>query len=169
MNNIMLTGERKVGKSTIINFVLDDFHGEVCGFKTLPDNGLHYLSSINSQNALTEKQYICRKNEDGILEGIASVFNDSGAGVLDHCLKKRPDLIIMDELGLFESRAFVFQEKVLECLNSDIPVLGVLKARSSPFLDIIRNREDVTIFTITEANRNKMKEIIKYKLYQCWV
>lgn len=169
MNNIMLTGERQIGKSTIINFLLEDFHGEACGFRTLPHNGLHYLSSINSQYILAEKQYICRKNEGGTLEGIASVFDSRGAGLLDNCLKKRPDLIIMDELGLFESNAFKFQESVLECLNADIPVLGVLKAKSSPFLDLIRNREDITIFTITEANRDKMKEIIRNKLYHCWV
>lgn len=169
MNNIMLTGERQIGKSTMINFLLDDFHGEVCGFKTLPDNGLHYLSDINSENILAENQYICRKSEGGTLEGIASVFDDSGAGILDNCLKKRPDLIIMDELGIFESKAFIFQEKVLECLNSDIPVLGVLKAKSSPFLDLIRKRDDVTIFTMTEKNRSKIKERIKHKLYECWV
>lgn len=169
MNNIMLTGERQIGKSTIINFLLENCHGEVCGFRTLPNDGLHYLSPINSQRVMAEKHNICRKNEGGTLVGITSTFDDSGARILGNCLEKKPDLIIMDELGLFESKAFVFQERVLECLNSDIPVLGVLKAKSSPFLDLIRNRDDITIFTITKDNRSKMKEIIKNKLYQIWV
>lgn len=169
MNNIMLAGERQIGKSTIINFLLEDFHGKACGFKTLQDNDLYYLSSLSSQNISTEKQYICRKNKSGTLEGITQVFDEKGAPTLKNCLEESPDLIIMDELGVFENNAFLFQESVLECLNSTIPVLGVLKAKASPFLDLIRKRDDTTIFTITEDNRDRIKEIIKNKLYQCWV
>ncbi len=172
MNNIMLTGERQVGKSTLIQILLKDFPGRVCGFLTLPRDGLYYLSCINSAGihicGEQAEPLICRKNNHGRLEGITSVFDEYGANILDKCLRQKPDLIVMDELGVFESEAYLFQEKVIDCLNSNIPVLGVIKDKPSPFLDLLRKRDDTVFFRITKDNRAQMKDILINKFYQFW-
>lgn len=174
MNNMMLTGERQVGKSTLIQFLLKDFPGRICGFLTLPRDGLYYLSCINSPGihicGEQKEPFICRKNKQGKPEGITSAFDDYGAKILENCLrnKPKPDLIVMDELGVFESEAYLFQEKVLDCLNSDTPVLGVIKDKPSPFLDLLRKRDDTVFFRITEENREQMKDILINKFYQFW-
>ena len=40
-------------------------------------------------------------------------------------------------------------------------MLGVIKHKEHPFLDAIRQREDTMIYTVTEENRNEVKEQIK--------
>ena len=83
-----------------------------------------------------------------------------GVKLLEDCFKAYSDLIVMDELGFFESNAALFQNKVLEILDSDTPVLGVLKQKDIPFLNNIRNRNDVTIFVVTHGNRDEVFPVV---------
>lgn len=161
MNNVLLTGERQVGKSTLIQYVLDDFPGLVCGFRTMPQNGLHCLKPVGLTGYVKKKYYICERGADGRLKGNTAFFDHIGAQILKDCLANKPDLILMDELGIFESEAYLFQEQVLDCLNSGIPVLGVIKDKPSPFLDLLRKRDDAIVLRIMKDNRNKMKKILK--------
>ncbi len=55
---------------------------------------------------------------------VTETFEDLGVRILQDCLKSKPDLIIMDELGILEAEAKTFQDYVRKCLASDIPVLG---------------------------------------------
>jgi len=165
MNNIFLTGDKQVGKSTIINRFLAEYNGRVCGFKTLLETDPYrrfYLHSLNPQITFNEKIYISKINEQGFLKGNIEGFDSFGVEILNDCLTSPPDLIVFDELGLFESDAILFQKAVHKCLDSPIPVLGVLKAKSSPFLDSIRYRNDVTIYNVTLENREEMNEIIAH-------
>lgn len=85
---------------------------------------------------------------------IPATFDGYGVKLLTDCVKARPDLIVMDELGFFENNAVLFQEKVLEILDSDTPVLGVLKKKETPFLNSIRCRNDVSIFVVNKGSRD---------------
>lgn len=169
MNNIFLTGDKQIGKSTIINRFLAEYNGKVCGFKTLLENEPYrkfYIESINPQITTAEKVYISKKTEEGFLKGNIEGFDSFGVEILNDCLCSSPDLIVLDELGLFESEAIHFQELVHSCLDAKTPVLGVLKAKSSPFLDSIRYRNDVTIYNVTLENREELYEIISKMISQ---
>ena len=170
MNNIFLTGEKQVGKSAIINKIIVDYNEKVCGFKTLLENTEYrrfYLESISLNNRTTEKNYISKRTEEGYTKGIIEAFDGFGTVILSECLASSPSLIVMDELGVFEKNAFLFQEMVYKCLDSAIPVLGVLKAKSSPFLDSIKNRKDVKIFYVNHDNREtQYKKVLEsLKIY----
>ena len=69
--------------------------------------------------------------------------------------------VVMDELGTLEGEAYLFQEQVHNLLSSPKIVLGVIKHKEHPFLDGIRQREDTMIYTVTEENRDEIKEQIK--------
>lgn len=161
MKNIFLTGDIQVGKSTLIKRILEKDQGQVCGFKTVPfylndESRLFQLNRFFPEQINNEQPLlVCKKTENGKLTGIPEVFDQWGVRILEACLNAKPDIIIMDELGLFESEAYDFQKSVWRCLDSPIPVLGVLKAKNSPFLDRVREREDVLIIEITEANREE--------------
>lgn len=158
MSNIFLTGDKQVGKSTIINRILAEYNGRVTGFKTLLETDPHrrfYLHSLNPNIISAEKAYISKKTEQGYSKANVEAFDGFGVEILNDCLINPPDLIVLDELGLFESDAIHFQELVHQCLDARTPVLGVLKAKSSPFLDSIRYRNDVTIYSITLENREE--------------
>jgi len=81
----------------------------------------------------------------------------------------RYPLLIQDELGFMESNSPEFQAAALRCLDAAVPVLGVIRARSTPFLNLIRNRSDVVILTVCPYNHDEtmsrlfelFKELIK--------
>ncbi|WP_017755429.1 nucleoside-triphosphatase [Calidifontibacillus oryziterrae] len=169
MNNIFLTGEKQVGKSTIINNIIDNFTGNICGFKTLletKEGRQFYFSGFNPMIDSIPKIYICKKDNNDKLEGITEAFDDFGVKILEDSLNDSSDLIIMDELGVFENQAYRFQKSVYKCLNSAIPVIGVIKAKPSLFLDTIRNRDDVTIVNVTKENREQAYLYLKSLLEQ---
>jgi len=62
----------------------------------------------------------------------------------------------MDELGILESDCNLFKDAVIRCLDSDKNVLGVIKNKSSEFLDDIRSRKDTHIIKVTDENRDKI-------------
>ena len=163
-NNFFLTGEKGIGKSTIINAVIDNFNGKIGGFKTVRkyyDDGrisFHFLDIKKNEipNVDNILFYRCEnKNE----EKITYKFNNFSSA-LDNL--NDFDIIIMDEIGPNEENASLFKEKILKVLDSDKLVLGVLQKTDSNFLDSIKNRIDTKVYTVTEENRKELKnEIIK--------
>jgi len=66
----------------------------------------------------------------------------------------RAAIVVMDELGRFELAEPVFLAAVREALDSPVPVVGVLKAESNPFLDAIRARPDTAIIGLDPGAGN---------------
>lgn len=177
MVNIFLTGPINIGKSTIINKVVAELQAagvDTAGFYTLPYviNGElrgFYIEPLNYP------YFVPKKKERLIAYGIGDkwyavkeTFDKFGADILDYCLNSTADLIIMDELGFFESEAFRFQEMVFTLLSSPKLVFGVIKPIIIPFMDKIRGHKDVILFEITDTNRdrlpNKILKIIKTEM-----
>lgn len=167
MINLLLTGEIQVGKTTIINRLLEDLQLTPSGFRTFRQivNGKQVGFAMKDLTGIVPADcnplYIARPGLQGYWEPIIDAFETWGVKILQESLALPKDLILMDELGHFESTAFAFQRKVLECLSAPIPVLGVIKQRSTPFLDSIRLRDDIHIISITKNNRNEEYEHIK--------
>ncbi len=149
-----LTGEIHVGKSTAIKRFLAGTGIRTCGFKTVwvdgdsPGSRRLYLAPYNS---LAVSGAVVAQTKDEKLEIYPQRF-DERAGEL---LRQAPDseLMIMDELGFLERHAGVFQREVLARLDEDFPILGVIKPRSTPFLDRIRSHRNVRTITVDENNR----------------
>lgn len=175
MMNLLLTGEIQVGKTTIINRLLEELQLTPSGFKTLRQiiEGKHVGFIMEDLTGIVPVDcnplYIAKpggeprelQRPQGRWEPVTGTFEYWGVKILQESLASPKDLILMDELGHFESTAFTFQRKVLECLSSPIPVLGVVKQRSTDFLDHVRSRADVNIVTITIDNRNEQYDNIK--------
>lgn len=173
MNNILLTGSINIGKSTIISQVVKKLalKGKSCaGFYTLPRviNGKlvgFYIEPILWENPLLpiESRMIAR---NVVPQWIADTrtFEDIGKEVLEYALSSVADLVVMDELGFFESDAIGFQAKVMELLDSEKTVLGVIKPLNLPFLNNIRKRDDVCLYEVTKENRDLLPELIMKKV-----
>jgi len=169
-NNIFLTGSIGIGKSTIIRKVINQLSLHVCGFSVDREGkknnwNAFYLveaSSFNNGDRSKKSKYnrfAFRNDYSKNWEINIQVFNEIGVKLLTNI--DNADIVIMDELGRFELTAYRFQQKVYEVLNSDKPVLGVIKDESNPFLDDIRNRKDVQIFRVTLGNREEVyKEVL---------
>jgi len=163
--NIFLTGERRVGKSTLLNKLLDGSSFSVAGFKTLPHfsgderDGFYFQSMLNGEADLN-CHFISRKTSQNAWLSVTETFENQGVENLKKSLKAKPDIILMDELGFLESQALNFQKHVKQCLDSTIPVLGVIKLFRTPFLDSIRERKDVNIIEVTPLNREKIYDFL---------
>ena len=157
--HIFLTGEKRIGKSTVWKNVLERSGLQPAGFLTLPYdvNGrfrgfcLHALHPVSGE--MGNDVPISVQFKAGTHIGIAESFDVFGTQLLRSAVSCS-QLILMDELGKFERNAHDFQQAVTDCLDSPATVIGVLQHTDNAFLDQIRQREDVLILTVTEENRN---------------
>ena len=164
---IFLTGERDVGKSTIIKRFTSELDFIPAGFSTLPgdssaDGSTDHIFLIPFGTPLEEfpetPPVAIRNKKQMGYQSFPEVFDDLGTKILMSSRGSR--LIVMDELGFMESEAFAFQEAVLTCLDGKEPVLGVIKPRQISFLDKIRAHPEVQTIEVTVENRNQIFELL---------
>lgn len=154
--HIFLTGDKQVGKSTLIRNYLKTFSGKVGGFRTLrTDAFLGDRYSVHlvrpEMEAFTEDNLLfrCPVPRDG---SAVDRFEKLGCAALAQL--DGYDLILMDELGPAEVKAEKFQQAVLAALDGDIPIVGVLQKAESPFLDKIARHPNVDVIEVTMENRD---------------
>ncbi len=165
--HIFLTGNVQVGKSTIIRKLLSTelfYRKKIGGFRTINQEKFVYIMGANesiddcSEKNICGRRYMNRLN----VESYPEVFDEVGCELLQDV--QGVDLILMDELGFLESRSYRFQNRVLEILDGEIPVIGVVKPKHDKFLDRIRSHPDVEIIEITPENREeKLRYIAEYQ------
>ncbi len=163
--HIFLTGPKHIGKSTIIQKVISKWKLNIGGFITYPgiNNDLNiYISSVNDTKKYEAANRIAKRNSDGVI-GIIENFNELGVMLINKD-KANASLLIMDELGFLEQEATNFKNSIYKCLNENIPILGVIKDRYIPWLEVIRNHPSVEIITVTKDNRDDLADIIIKKL-----
>ena len=156
-NNYFLTGDKGIGKSTIINHYIDMCGLKVGGFKTLrfynEDGRVSYhIIDVSKNEPPNKDNFLFYKGKRP--NDVYKRFDELSI-VLDGY--KNFDLILMDELGPTEENAEIFKNKVIKVLDSDIIVVGVIQDAKSNFLDTIMNRKDVKIYRIDLNNRNEFK------------
>ena len=171
IRHIFLTGEKQVGKSTLWRKVLVHSGISPSGFQTLEYlvNGnfrgyrLHSLGPVPEQfgNDIPISVFLRRKMHLPVSES----FELFGTELLRLALQEG-GCIMMDELGSFEKNAPAFRQAVLDCLNDDCHVLGVLQKVEDSFLEEIMNRPDVLVFTVTQENRDNLVQPVLEALKQ---
>ncbi|MCK5130051.1 MAG: hypothetical protein KAQ68_09370 [Clostridiales bacterium] len=164
--NVLLIGEINCGKSTIINAFLAEFEGSIVGYKTIREKtqlddffGIYLLDINNLDQKLNSDNKVGDCFEDKTLFCHKDVFERLGIKALKN--HENTNLVIMDELGVLESKCNLFQSQVHQCLDSKVNVLGVIKPRNSPFLDSIRSRPDVKIIEVSKANNTEVLDTLK--------
>ena len=163
IRHIFLTGEKQVGKSTLWRKVLERSGIRPGGFQTLEylvdgrfrGYRLHGLGRTPAElgNDIPISVFLRRK----LHLSVPGSFDIFGAKLLRLALEDG-GYILMDELGIFERDAADFRQAVVDCLNGDCHVLGVLQKADDPFLEAILNRPDVLVFSVTKENRDLLAE-----------
>ena len=171
-NNLFLTGYKGVGKTTIIKKAVNEFDLAPAGFMTVRDEDSKgnwtrfYLVPANAcitndnVNPPSNNVFASRASKSDDIKINTNLFDQVGVKLL----KGDSDLVIMDELGRFESEAHQFQEKVEEVLESSVPVLGVMKDESIPFLNNLRKEYVPKVLRVTKDNRENI-----YKFVHNWL
>jgi nucleoside-triphosphatase len=160
-NNIFVTGGRGTGKSTVIRKIIATLGITPSGFITISDKrGYEGVWALYLQDAGRDTPLFSDKNKaavcraDGSWESYPDIFDSEGTKLLS--FQNKPRLVIMDELGFMEKDARIFQSKVMEILDSPIPVIGAIKTVRDPFLDRVRNHPNADLFEVTPQNRDTL-------------
>ncbi|MFO7814157.1 MAG: nucleoside-triphosphatase [Halanaerobiales bacterium] len=179
-NNIVITGDKYVGKSTVVREIINKLNLKPGGFVVgrngdfdqwlsfyLADPLEYYEKQVKNVPGFEEKWQIFAKRDSLDTEWNIrpEVFNNLGVKLLEEGQRTK-DIVVMDELGRFELNAKEFQQKVFEILDKQKPVLAVLKDEDNKFLDQVRSRDDVSIYRIKKDNHDTIYNKIDEELQQ---
>jgi nucleoside-triphosphatase len=162
--HLFLTGEIQIGKSTLIAKYREYLNGKKhwSGFRTCPyiEDGVHsgfQMIGANENPRVRDAHIVGIKDEDASrFKGICEVFDTYGVELLKEAREHEEDMVIMDELGFFELNAIKFREAVHSVLDGNQRTLGVIKIKTNPFLEEVKQREDVLVMEINIDNRDEM-------------
>ncbi len=169
--HIVLQGEKRAGKSTLIRKLAEEMQCTYGGYLTRAvmnkEKGYREvfiypascISVPGDQDAIARAEgKLCGITMNGVKEVYPEVFDTYGAQLIHAASKK--ELIIMDEIGFMEEKAERFKKAVLSALDGNIPVIASVKAksRSTPLLEAVRSHANVRLTELNETNRNEIYE-----------
>ena len=163
--HIFLTGDVQAGKSTVVEKVLAQLNVAIGGFRSGSGPERHqegrwlYLWDAAGDPSYDEAHqvaYITAQER----RTLPARFDELGCAALRRAKESGAGLILMDECGFLERDAHEFQSEILQTLDGDIPVFGVVRLRSNGWTDSIRNHPNVTLITVTKENRDSLPEQI---------
>lgn len=166
--HIFITGEVGVGKTTLLKYLLEQLPKEkIYGFYTqklskeeqLGGKGEVYLSAAPYKEQIRLEHCVAEILGNRQFNLYLEEFENYGVSLLEAI----PDgsYVLMDELGFLESKAPRFCSKVLELLDREIKILGVIKPKKTEFLDTVRAHERVAIYSMTEENRTVLRGMLR--------
>lgn len=174
MKHIFLTGNVQVGKSTILRRLLERYPElKIGGFRTVAGavegksdcDGIYMLPAVDmniplNNDALLFERWI--ENGERRFRVFTEVFDTLGVSLLKE--SNNCDVILMDEIGFSEKDALLFQQAILEKLDGDIPVFGVVQKWDGEFLETVRSHKRVELITVDVENRETvLKELLERK------
>ncbi|XP_002739152.2 cancer-related nucleoside-triphosphatase homolog [Saccoglossus kowalevskii] len=171
IKHVILTGPPGVGKTTLIQRVtekLQSYSVSVQGFYTEEVRGGHGKRVGFDVVTLDGKRGTLARVSQGGSGGYRvgqykvdlSSFEHTALPVL--ATKKtegKSPIYVIDEIGKMEMFSDSFKVQVQSILNQGITVLATIpipKARPLLFVEEIRSRQDVKIFTVTKENRDNL-------------
>ena len=179
INNFLITGKPSIGKSYLVNSLINNLNLEVTGFKTLPyyiENDMkgycyHSIENLtNIKNDLPINIIYDKKNNIPIID----VFKTLGIQCLKNSLNSNKTIILLDEIGRIERNCTEYIDLINSIFDSDKCVLAVLKKEKIDFIDKIKSRKDVLLLDLDNIEyekaysylNKKIKEILQSWNYQ---
>jgi nucleoside-triphosphatase len=174
--NLFLTGRVKCGKSTLLKQEITLYLGEIGGYhvRRIFCSGEHrgfrmaeisgpksYLLEEEAVSIHDQKDLVVYLSDNGSWESCAQTFEETGVEILERAYHNGKKVILMDELGTAEQFAPRFRRMVNMLLDSSLFVLGVLKKERNPFLDAIRERDDVMLVDLDREERREAVERVR--------
>ncbi|NYT17565.1 MAG: AAA family ATPase, partial [Methanomicrobiales archaeon] len=66
--------------------------------------------------------------------------------------------VIIDEIGKMECYSVLFRELIVRLLERDRLFIATIARKGTPFIESIKERNDVLLFEITRENRGLLQE-----------
>ncbi len=165
--NILLTGEKGVGKSTLVSTILTSFHLPYQALFTeriFKDERVYGFGLKNEKERSLEMfAYENNFTESGYFRYLVdiTVFEKKGLAILSS-IRSETKLFVIDEIGIMEREAGRFLEKFWQLLQSPLLVLAVIQKRAEYIWEQIGADSGCRIFEITRENRESVaKDILR--------
>lgn len=164
MQHLFLTGEKGVGKTTLLKGLLAQYHGPVGGFFTIKTRQVrpgrytvHLLQAGRDEKPGEENLLFCCG--DPISPALAARFDMLGCAAL--AAGGGAGLLVMDELGPHEQDAQGFCQAVRKALDGDVPILGVLQRANTSLYARIASHSQVRLVEVTVENRDDLSRTLR--------
>lgn len=171
--NLFLTGPMRFGKSTLLNSIIAQtgisvsgyfiqrqlVNGQTRAFRMMDASIESYVPDIETEQIHNDADTIGYIGDN--LSWHPEVFEDKGVSIIKKSLLGKKSFILMDELGRIEVIAPKFRKMVFEALDSEQPVIGILKQENNEFLNAIRQRPDVTIVDLNNMTHQQARSKIE--------
>lgn len=162
--NLLITGRPGVGKTTLAIKVIEASGLNPKGFYTeeirmaRERKGFRIKTFGRKEGTLAHVDYKDKPKVGKYGVDIES-FEAVAIPELEEALHGS-QIIVIDEIGKMELFSQKFKELVIKALDSPYPLLGVIKDYGNGFIQKIKSRPDVRLFTLTIENRNSLLQEI---------
>ena len=156
----LITGAPGSGKSTLIHRVLEELKLPVWGYESKKEPAL-----ADSEGMIPVYLYEIGRPHLQTGENLAGCCNGRGAhpnlAAFDRFAPKlsapvpENTLVVLDEIGIMESKSEPFTQAILALLDGDAPVIAAVKSKHTPFLETVRSHPKARCFYLTPENREE--------------
>ncbi|MDP3386106.1 MAG: nucleoside-triphosphatase [Eubacteriales bacterium] len=155
MKNLFISGDIGVGKSHLLRNVLEELNVSLGGFVTGKDYDYKghtvYIKSLNDFVSFKNVAYVVGGTDIYSAQVYSENFDSFGARTIEFSIANR-DVTVMDEIGVMERDSPIFLQSIINALDSDKPVVGVIKNRKDDYLESIKSRHDTKVLFLTGSN-----------------
>ncbi len=168
--NILLTGKPGSGKTTLIIKLVTEMISQLRlrpgGFYTHETKEGFFRSgfkifSLDGKEGVLADTKLESPHKVGKYGVDLKALEEIGAASIESAVSNKDiDAIIIDEIGKMEAISERFKDAALSALNSPKIVVATIQHEGNGYIFQIKNREDVKLIEVTEANRDRLVEKI---------
>jgi nucleoside-triphosphatase THEP1 len=162
MNNILITGYPRIGKTTALKNLVEKLSCSLAGFVTeeIKDNsgrrtGFKVKGLMNDEEAVLASVGIRSTYRVGKYGVDLSSFEEVAISEMSNTKAK---IIIIDEIGKMELFSKKFKTLLLDLLDRKKVVGSITKRGGGDFVQKIKKREDVLVIEVTKTNRDDLPQ-----------
>ena len=159
-NNLLLTGQPGVGKTTVIRKVAQTLGPRAGGF---------YTEEVREGKSRVGFRIVTLDGKTGWLAHVRlpGPYRVGKYNVLIDDLEKigvtairraqaLSEVVIIDEIGPMELFSPAFKQAVMEAMDASLPVIATVMAKFDPWTHALKARCDTQVWEVTRANRDEM-------------
>jgi len=158
--NLVITGSKNSGKSTLANWLLELLQKPFVGYRTIPAMETDAGPLYKLQDLTTGKEQLISACVDGKIRGIPSAFEEFGTKLLEDTLSGDTQIILLDEIGRFEKHCESFLKNVFAVADSEKFSILVLKKEDLAHIQKLKEREDSLVIDLDEISREDARSLI---------
>ena len=162
-SNILVTGPPGCGKSTLIEKVINRIEEPATSFFTreIQERGRRVgfsITTLDGREGVLAHQNI--RSQFRVGKYGVNIKNIDSFAVPAMLPAQKDKIIVIDEIGKMECFSALFKKTLIQVLDSPNCVIGSIAQKGDSFIQGIKNRDDVTVISVTPETRDSLLEKI---------